>query len=101
EGGGGAPPATLGGGAHGGGRAGGAGQVAGEAPPLGDGADPAAATTINVDVGDVGEAERVFAALAGGGKVLMPLGETPWAHRWGLLLDRYGKPWMVNCMKQG
>lgn len=81
--------------------AGGAVLMAADGPPLGDGADPAAATTINVDVGDVGEAERVFAALADGGKVLMPLGETPWAHRWGLLLDRYGKPWMVNCMKQG
>lgn len=72
-----------------------------DGPPLGEGADPAAATTINVDVPDVAGAERVFAALAEGGKVLAPLGETSWALRWGLLLDRYGKPWMVNCMKQG
>ena len=29
----------------------------------------------------------------------MPLQETFWAHRRGMLTDRYGKPWMVNCMK--
>ena len=57
-------------------------------------------TTINVDVETAEEAERVFAALSEGGQVQMPLAETFWAHRWGLLLDRYGKPWMVNCMKQ-
>ncbi len=41
----------------------------------------------------------VFAALADGGQVQMPIAETFWAHRWGALTDRYGKPWMVNCMK--
>lgn len=56
-------------------------------------------TAINVDVDTVEEAERVFKALAEGGQVKMPLAETFWAHRWGFLLDRYGKPWMVNCMK--
>ena len=43
---------------------------------------------------------NAFAALAEGGQVQMPIGETFWAHRWGMLIDRYGKPWMVNCMKQ-
>ncbi|WP_369980594.1 VOC family protein [Xanthomonas bundabergensis] len=57
-------------------------------------------TTINVEVGSVEEAERVFAALADGGQVRMPIGETFWAQRWGMLVDRYGTPWMVNCMKQ-
>lgn len=42
----------------------------------------------------------MFAALAEGGQVQMPIAETFWAHRWGMLIDRYGKPWMVNCMKQ-
>ena len=62
------------------------------------GAGPSA-TTINIDVDSIDEAERVFAALAEGGQVQMALAETFWAHRWGMLLDRYGKPWMVNCMK--
>jgi PhnB protein len=57
-------------------------------------------TTINIDVDTVEEAERVFKALADGGEIKMPIGETFWAHRWGFLIDRYGKPWMVNCMKQ-
>jgi len=56
-------------------------------------------TTINIEVDGVEEAERVFAALAEGGQVQMPLAETFWARRWGMLVDRYGKPWMVNCMK--
>jgi PhnB protein len=29
----------------------------------------------------------------------MPLAETFWAHRFGMLTDRYGKGWMVNCLK--
>lgn len=57
-------------------------------------------TTINIDVDSIEEAERVFKALAEGGDIKMPIGETFWAHRWGFLIDRYGKPWMVNCMKQ-
>lgn len=56
--------------------------------------------TVNVDVDTVEEAERVFAALSAGGKVEMPIAESPWALRFGMLQDRYGKPWMVNCMKR-
>ncbi len=56
-------------------------------------------TTVNIEVETAEEAERVFAALSAGGKVQMPLTETPWAHRFGMFEDRYGKPWMVNCNK--
>lgn len=56
-------------------------------------------TTVNIEVGTVEEAERVFAALSAGGEVQMPLAETSWSHRFGMFADRYGKPWMVNCMK--
>lgn len=61
-------------------------------------------TTINIEVDSIEvdsieEAERVFAAMADGGQVQLPLQETFWARRWGWLVDRYGKPWMVNCMK--
>jgi PhnB protein len=57
-------------------------------------------TTVNVDVDTVEEAERVFTALSAGGKVGMALSESPWALRFGMFEDRYGKPWMVNCMKR-
>ena len=48
---------------------------------------------------DPARAERVFNALADGGKVSMPLQETFWAHRFGMLVDRFGIAWMVNCEK--
>jgi PhnB protein len=62
--------------------------------------DGQGSTTINIEVDSIEEAERVFSALADGGEIKMPITETFWAHRWGFLIDRYGKPWMVNCMKQ-
>ena len=69
----------------------------------GDAADSDAGrndTTVNVQVDTVEEAERVFAALSAGGTVQMPIAESLWALRFGMFEDRYGKPWMVNCMKQ-
>lgn len=45
------------------------------------------------------EAERIFNALAENGKVVMPIGKTFWATRFGMLADRFGIPWMINCMK--
>ncbi len=43
-----------------------------------------------------GEAERIFAALAGGGQILMPIAETFFATRFGQVRDRFGINWMVN-----
>lgn len=57
-------------------------------------------TCVNIDVASIEDAERIYAALSEGGAVQMPLQETFWAHRWGAFTDRFGKPWMVNCMKQ-
>lgn len=62
-------------------------------------ADVGQGTCVNVDVDTVAEAERIYAALSAGGTVQMPLQETFWAHRWGAFTDRFGKPWMINCMK--
>jgi PhnB protein len=45
------------------------------------------------------EAERVFHALSEKGKVLMPIGETFWAIRFGMLVDQFDIPWMINCEK--
>lgn len=57
-------------------------------------------TCININVDTPEEAERIFAALSAGGEVQMPLQETFWAIRWGSFTDRFGKPWMINCMKE-
>jgi PhnB protein len=46
---------------------------------------------------DVAEAERVYTALAENGTVQMPLQETFWAARFGMVVDRFGTPWMINC----
>ena len=45
---------------------------------------------------DDADAQRKFDALAKGGEVRMPLSETFFAHRFGMLTDRFGKAWMVN-----
>jgi PhnB protein len=46
---------------------------------------------------DPAEAERIFNALAEGGIVTMPLAKTFWALRFGMLVDRFGISWMINC----
>jgi PhnB protein len=56
--------------------------------------------SINIGVDTVEEAERVFGALSEKGEIHMPLEETFWAHRFGMLVDQFGVPWMVNCEKQ-
>ena len=43
------------------------------------------------------EGERVFAALAPGGKVQMPFQATFWAKGFGMLIDQFGTPWIVNA----
>ena len=48
---------------------------------------------------DPQEAERIFASLADGGWTQMPLQESFWAVRFGMVTDRFGIPWMVNCGK--
>jgi len=46
---------------------------------------------------NVEQAERLFAALSEGGKVDMPLQKTFWAKSFGVLSDRFGVSWMINC----
>ena len=58
---------------------------------------PLGGFSVSYHAADEAEAERVFAALAGGGTVTMPLAPTFWAKRFGMLVDRFGVPWMVNC----
>lgn len=52
---------------------------------------------VNFAARDVAEAERVFGALADGGEVTMPLAETFWSPRFGMCVDAFGIPWMVNA----
>jgi PhnB protein len=70
------------------------------------GADPppgyfekSAGFAVAVQVDEPAEAERAFSALAENGTVTMPIQETFWAARFGMLVDRFGIPWMINCGK--
>ncbi len=45
------------------------------------------------------DAERIFNALSEDGTVRMALQETFWAHKFGMLTDRFGTPWMINYEK--
>jgi PhnB protein len=42
------------------------------------------------------EARRIFDQLASGGQVTMPMQKTFWAAAFGMLVDRFGTPWMVG-----
>lgn len=51
--------------------------------------------SLSLVVSDAAEAERCFAALAEGGEVRTPLGETFFSPSFGMVADRFGVPWMV------
>ena len=55
--------------------------------------------SIAINVDSIAEAERVYNGLSEGGHIIMPLGQTFWAARYGMFVDRFGVSWMVNCEK--
>ena len=52
--------------------------------------------SLSIAVLTIAEADRLFAALADGGRVQMPLAPTFWSPRFGMVADRFGVGWMVN-----
>ena len=53
--------------------------------------------SVSISVNDPNEGERIFQALSEGGQVKMPFQKTFWAAGFGMLIDRFSIPWMVNC----
>lgn len=53
--------------------------------------------TLSLQVANVDEGQRLFNALSAGAKVSMPYAPTFWAAGFGMLTDKFGVPWMVNC----
>ena len=53
--------------------------------------------SVAIQLKDTTQGKRIFDALAEGGKVTMPFAETFWAAGFGMLKDKFGIPWMVNC----
>jgi PhnB protein len=66
-----------------------------DAPP--DRCQPMQGFSVSLGIDDPAEAERVFHALSEQGTVQMPIQETFWALRFGMLVDQFGTPWMINC----
>ena len=58
-------------------------------------AEPMRSAYLTLAVDSDQEAERIFAALADGGRVLMPMEETFFASRFGQVRDRFGINWMI------
>jgi PhnB protein len=58
-------------------------------------AEPMRSAYLSLGVDSDAEAERVFSALADGGRVLMPIEETFFASRFGQVQDRFGINWMI------
>ncbi len=56
---------------------------------------------VSVNVDSAAEARRIFDAFAEGGTVHMPLEKTFFSEAFGMLVDRFGTPWMINCAKEG
>lgn len=52
--------------------------------------------SLSIVVPDEEKADKVFKALANGGKITMPLEKTFWAPKFGMLEDRFGVGWMVS-----
>jgi PhnB protein len=52
---------------------------------------------INLETDTREQTERLFAALAAGGTVEMPLQDMFWGAYFGSLRDRFGVQWMFNC----
>jgi PhnB protein len=57
--------------------------------------------SVTLGIDDPAEAERIFHALAENGTVRMPIEKTFWALRFGMLVDQFGTPWMINCEPAG
>ena len=53
--------------------------------------------SLAIGLNDPARARQLFDNLAGGGTVVMPLEKTYWAEAFGMVTDRFGVKWMVNC----
>ena len=53
--------------------------------------------SLSLQIKSTADAERVFRELARDGRVVMPLEQTFWAARFGMVVDRFGVPWLINC----
>lgn len=72
--------------------------MASDCPP--DRYHPQAGFSVSINVETPVEADKYFTALSEKANIVMPIGETFWAERFGMLVDKFGVSWMVNCEKK-
>jgi PhnB protein len=53
--------------------------------------------SLSIHIKSTADGERVFQELARGGRIVVPLERTFWAALFGMLIDRFGIPWLINC----
>jgi PhnB protein len=53
--------------------------------------------SLSLQIESAEEARRIFCALAEDGTIVMPLEPTFWAAAFGMVVDRFGIPWLLNC----
>jgi PhnB protein len=63
--------------------------------------EPMSGSSLSLMVDTPEEADQLFAALSEGGSIQMPIEKTFWAVRFGMLTDKFGIPWMINCEQAG
>jgi PhnB protein len=56
---------------------------------------PMRSAYLSLIVGSIDEAERIYALLSAGGEIFMPMQETFFAFRFGMLRDKFGTSWMI------
>jgi len=66
-----------------------------DAPP--DHYQKPAGMSVSLNVTNREEGERIFNALAKNGTIAMPYQKTFWSPGFGMCVDQFGIPWMVNC----
>ena len=62
----------------------------------GDCYQPPQGTQVHLDYNNTEQAARVFDELSEGGTIIMPFEQTFWAHRFGMVTDRFGVQWMIS-----
>ncbi len=56
---------------------------------------PMRSAYLSLTIDSIEEAERIYALLAEGGEIFMPIQETFYASRFAMLRDRFGTSWMI------
>lgn len=53
--------------------------------------------SLSLQLDDTADAERIFRQLSSNGRIVAPLEKTFWAARFGVVIDRFGITWLINC----